>query len=186
MITYSVFIISAAVALAVGIALGRPGRPYRQHYGYGPPYPYYPRRRGYYSPYDNRHDEPSGSGACLLAIIGLAAIFALLYLFFSPPSAGSMQQASTQMGTARAASTAAQQRPPDKTSYLEFGGYPDWDTAQQAKQQLSVAQEQMLDVVQAWGQPAPFRVVKGPFRNSAEAEDYRRRYRLEAEVVQYD
>ena len=150
---------------------------------YSTPY-YMPRDQPDYYGYGYPRRQHLGTG--LLYVI---AIICLIILWL----AGSKLQAN-QAGIGfglewpgfQTSATARSVNQPGRVSYLEFGAYAGWEAAQEAKRYLSAESGQLLDVVQCLDAQAPFRVVSGPFRNAAEAEQYQHRYNLRAELAHYE
>ncbi|NBC08745.1 MAG: hypothetical protein GVY26_16265 [Bacteroidetes bacterium] len=72
-----------------------------------------------------------------------------------------------------------------ETCYLEFGAYPSWQLAQDARVRMMVKYEQNLEVLQCEDRQSPYCVVLGPFRNRQKAANYQERYGLRAHIVSY-
>lgn len=140
-------------------------------YGYPPPY----RRRYYYR-------RQNASGFWLLLVL------AILLLLMLSKSGISLQQANALSLPAAnwAPSSSPAPKAAPRTCYLEFGAYPSWGSAQDARRRLQVEHQQVLEVLRCREAGSPYRVVYGPFRNFDDAEQYRKRYELRARVTVYD
>ena len=177
---WSLYLIIAGAFLG-GLLIASATR--RGHGYYDPPPDYYRggRRRYYhdypYGGYGYRRDSGWGFAVFLILVI-----LALLWVF----GGGEKAQQASVIPTLE--SSAAQQ--PEtvqvyETCYLEFGAYPSWQLAHDARVRMMVKYEQNLEVLQCDEGQSPYCVVLGPFRNRQKAANYQERYGLRAHIVSY-
>jgi hypothetical protein len=167
-------IIGAVLGALLAIHISRL-RDYREPY-------YFPREQYDYYGYPRRQ-HLGNSALYLIGLIGLI----ILWLAGSRLRAN---QANLSLGldwpALQAGAAPAANEPAGRIAYLEFGAYPDWDAAQEAKHLLSAESGQQLDVVQCLDAGTPYRVVAGPYRNAAQAKQDQLAYRLKAAVAHYE
>lgn len=177
---WSVYLIIGGVFLG-GLLIASAMRRGPGYYDYPPPDHYRGRRRyhrgRYYDDYGYRRDS-----GCGFAVFLIVTLLALLWIF---GGSGNAQQAGVIPTFESSAAPQQEKVQVYETCYLEFGAYPSWQLAHDARVRMMVKYEQNLEVLQCSECKSPYRIVLGPFRNRKKAANHQERYGLRANIVSY-